>query len=138
MTPNEMLRVHCTALGFMAVILKNEPVDHQALRAQAIARMIETFCHVTVPEILEASNQNNNKDAVIADIDRAIDDFKTTLRDRGDARLPEDRTVLLAFFDRLQQRQAVRKKRHFYATGTDDMIADAILKMIDEELAQEA
>jgi hypothetical protein len=39
-----------TALGFLAVILHDVPQDKQALRATAIAGLIESFCMATVPE----------------------------------------------------------------------------------------
>jgi hypothetical protein len=49
MTPDD-LRIHATALGFIAVILGDVPCDKQTQRAIAIARLIESYCHETVPE----------------------------------------------------------------------------------------
>lgn len=136
MTSAEILRIHCTALGFLAVILKDEPMDQQALRARTIARLIESFCHVTVPEPWDSSNQNSDTENDFAKIDSAIDIFKMKLRDQGEAHLPEDRPTLLRFYERLQQRQLRRKEKHFYATGSNDLIANRILVLIDEEIEE--
>jgi|SRR5208282_6884507 len=43
-------RILFTALGFPAVVLGDVPKDKQALRATAIARLIESFCMSVVPE----------------------------------------------------------------------------------------
>ena len=43
-------KVLFTALGFLAVVLKGEPVADQAERALAIAGLIESFCRLHVPE----------------------------------------------------------------------------------------
>lgn len=56
MTPNDF-RILCTALGFTIALLKDVELDEQALRAQAIARLIESFCQVTVPECFEESRK---------------------------------------------------------------------------------
>ncbi len=40
-----------TALGFLAVIVRDDvPHDRQAMRALAIADLIEAFCRATLPE----------------------------------------------------------------------------------------
>jgi len=40
-----------TALGFMAVIIREDvPHDRQAMRAMAIADLIEAFCRSALPE----------------------------------------------------------------------------------------
>jgi hypothetical protein len=49
MTPADQ-RVLFTALGFLAVILSDVPEEKQALRATAIARLIESFCMSAAPE----------------------------------------------------------------------------------------
>lgn len=134
MTPVQMLRVHSTALGFLAVILKDEPADKQALRAKTIGRLIESFCMVTVPDALGVSNENIGDESDPASIDTAIERYKAQLIDEGSAQLPDDRETLLKFYDRLHQRQQRRRERHFYATGSDDMIATRILQLIEEEI----
>jgi len=42
-------KVFFMALGFLAVILNDTPKDKQALRAAAIAGLIESFCMSAVP-----------------------------------------------------------------------------------------
>lgn len=43
-----------TSLGFLAVILNDAPKDRQAMRATAIANLIESFCRAAVPEAFDA------------------------------------------------------------------------------------
>ena len=43
-------RVLFTALGFLAVVLNDVPQDKQALRARALAKLIEEFCAGELPE----------------------------------------------------------------------------------------
>jgi hypothetical protein len=46
-----------TALGFLAVILRNDvPHEKQALRAMAIADLIEAFCRSALPEQFKEEN----------------------------------------------------------------------------------
>jgi hypothetical protein len=137
MTPAQMLRVHCTALGFLAVVLKDVEQDKQALRAKTIGRLIESFCMVTVPDALNASNENIGDESDLASIDAAIEKYKAELIDQGSAQLPDDRETLLKFYDRLTQRQQRWRERHFYATGSDEMIATRILQLIEEEISGE-
>ena len=97
MTPAQMLRVHCTALGFLAVILKDVERDKQALRAKTIGRLIESFCMVTVPDAVGVSNENIGDECDPASIDAAIEKYKAELIDQGSAQLPDDRETLLKF-----------------------------------------
>ena len=136
MTPAVMFRLHCTALGFLAVVMKDDLTDNQSLRAQNMARLIESFCRVTVPEAFGVTGDSAYPNDPSA-IDTAIDAFKAELLAKGDARLPEDRVTLLQFYDRLHQRLIRRKERHFYACGSDDMIANRVLSMVDEEIKQD-
>lgn len=39
-----------TAMGFLAVLLRDEPQDKQAQRAKAIAKLIENFCQTAIEE----------------------------------------------------------------------------------------
>ncbi len=44
-------RIIFTALGFLAVIMRNDlPQDKRALRAASIADLIEAFCLVEIPD----------------------------------------------------------------------------------------
>jgi len=120
------LRTLCTALGFTAVVVQGGSHKRNgAVRARKIADLIEEFC-TTGPGVAPA----RDTDAV----DAVIEKFKATLRDEGSALLPQDRESLLAIYDRLQQRRARRAQKHFYEMAHDGMIANAILKMIDEEI----
>ena len=74
MTANDH-KILFTALGLLAVILKDEPVKHQATRALAIAELIESFCRETVPDAFGDQGSAENHMAakhrmasVIADI----------------------------------------------------------------------
>ena len=138
MTPLQMLRVHCTALGFLAVILKDEPDDKQALRAKAIGRLIESFCLVTVPSAAGVSNENLDDECDLTSIDAAIEKYKSQLVTEGSAELPDSREDLLKFYDRLHQREQRRREKHFYATGSADMIANKILQFAEAEIRAEA
>jgi hypothetical protein len=110
--------------------------DHQAQRAKSLARLIEAFCVVTVPNASDASGSDTGL-AEIAAIDLAIQRYKTELITEGSARLPQDRAMLLKFYDRLHQRQQRFRERHFYATGSDEMIANRILQLVEEEIAND-
>jgi hypothetical protein len=60
-------KVIFTALGFLAVILNDVPKDKQALRATAIASLIESFCMATVPEAFgdDADNASNVRERMV-------------------------------------------------------------------------
>ena len=51
-------KVIFTALGFLAVILNDVPKDKQALRATAIASLIESFCMAAVPDAFGGGADN--------------------------------------------------------------------------------
>jgi len=60
-------RVIFTALGFLAVILRNDvPQDKQALRATTIARLIESFCITSLPDAFanELSEQASHQEEI--------------------------------------------------------------------------
>ena len=63
-------KVFFTALGFLAVILNDTPKDKQALRAAAIAGLIEAFCMSTVPEAFgdDVENVSDIRDRMVAAI----------------------------------------------------------------------
>jgi hypothetical protein len=132
MTPAD-LRTFCTALGFTAVVMQGNTGKDNAARAQDIAVLIEEFCRTTLPDVF-LSEEVAPVARDDAPIDRMIDRFKTELRDNQVASLPQDRETLLRFYDRLQLRQAWRHQKPFYAAAPDDLIANRVLSMIDEEL----
>ncbi len=67
-------KVIFTALGFLAVILNDVPKDKQALRAAAIASLIESFCMATVPEAFgdDTENASDIRDRMAVAIARII------------------------------------------------------------------
>lgn len=131
------LRILCTALGFTAIVLKGEPAENQASRAHAFARLIESFCFVTVPEALGVPNGHLGDERDPAAIDRVIDRYKAELLDQDCAALPTERGDLLKMYDRLLLRQIRREQREFYALGSADMLANRVLQLVEEEIAHE-
>jgi hypothetical protein len=132
----EDLRLFCTALGFTAVVLQDVENNEQAERATALAHLIEAFCLMAVPEISETALPYSSV-AETAAIDLALERYKIELVTKGSGRLPQDRAMLLKFYDRLHQRQQRFRERHFYATGSDDMIANRVLQLVEEEIAND-
>ena len=128
------LRILCTALGFSAVIANDVASrEKQALRATAIAGLIEAFCMSAVPDAFgfDAS------DDIICDataIDREIDRYKEELRVEGSAELPQDRETLIKFYDRLLLRKEHYDQREFYASGSTAIFANRVLHMVEEEI----
>jgi len=137
MTPAQMLRIHCTALGFLAVILKDVERGKQALRAKTIGRLIESFCMVTAPDALGATNNNLGENSDPASVDAAILRYKMDLLDEESAVLPSDHDGLLQMYDRLLVRKVRRQQRQFYVMGNEDVLANQILNLVEEEIAEE-
>ena len=114
-------RLLCTALGYMAVATKKNTRGTRMTQATETATLIEAFCRETLPEHFKKSKSEAaaNDDGIL---DRMIEEFKTVLREKEAAVLPEDRATLLKFYDRLQQRQTRRQQKAFYDTAPDDLI----------------
>lgn len=126
-----------TALGFTAVVLQGGREDDGSRRAQEFARLIEEFCRATLPEVFAPTDHIVESPQPDIAIDTMIERFKAELQDKGEARLPQDRAILLRFYDRLQLRQTQRQQQVFYTTAPDDLIANRVLALIDDELASE-
>ncbi len=134
MTRND-LRIFCTALGFTAVVTSGAGAQDQAKKAQALAALIEEFCCVCVPDGFTAPQEKEDaldKDAV----DRIIDQYKTELVVQESARLPSDRALLVRMYDRLLTRKTRAEQRAFYETAPSALIADQILCLVENEIAQ--
>ncbi len=127
-------QIFFTALGFTAVVIQGAPGANGAARAKAFARMIEEFCRETIPNAFGEERQAVSGDP---DIDRKIEDFKSGLIERETAFLPEDRATLLQFYDRLQTRKAQNEQKAFYETAPEDLIANRVLTLIDEEILRD-
>ena len=125
------LRTLCTALGFTAVVMQSGQFSKKdaALRATGFANLIEAFCLEATPD----APANLDR----PEIDVVIQKFKYALNRSGSASLPQDRATLVAMYDRLLQRKARRERSHFYDSAHDDLIANAILAMVDEELSRD-
>jgi DNA recombination-dependent growth factor C len=70
-------------------------------------------------------------------VDQIIEHHVKELRDKEETVLPAERTALINVHDRLQQRKTRRMRREFYASVKDDVIADLVLKLLDEEIEDE-
>ncbi|MER2520718.1 MAG: tyrosine-type recombinase/integrase [Bdellovibrionales bacterium] len=98
------------------------------------ARLIEEFGRETIPGAFDDKNSFTSSQP---DIDRKIEEFKSGLIKRETAILPEDRAALLQFYDRLQTRKAQNEQKAFYETAPDDLIANRVLTLIDEEILRD-
>lgn len=119
------LRTLCTALGFTAVVMKdNVPRENQASRAMVLAKMIEDFCVMAATNVFGVSQGN------AANLDETIERLKSDLQSGRAPNIPHDSDLLRQLYLRLQQRHQI------YAT--DDLIADEARHMLDEEVQLEA
>jgi hypothetical protein len=114
-------RLLCTALGFTAVIVKNNiPEENRAARAIAIARMIEEFCRVAHPDLFK-------DEAEEAELDQIIEDLKDEeLHIAQLADLTGNKNLLHRVYDRLLQ--------HHREYATDAMIVGEIEHFLGEEI----
>jgi hypothetical protein len=135
MTPPD-LRVFCAALGFTAVVMQggNPPKKEAGHRAKAFADLIEEFCRMSVPDAFGVANVNLSDDSDVTEIDRAIDKHIEELRTKESTILPEDKAILLKYYDRLQQRKSRRMQSAFYEMADARVLADRVLKHLDEEI----
>jgi len=130
MTPQD-LRILSTALGFTAVVMQGENISKKdgARRATGLANLIEEFCHTALPDSFGAGAATVFRGDT-KQTDRLIERFKGNLKDGKTIDLPHDRDLLLQLYDRLYQRH----RSH----ATDNLIADEILHLLDEELLFDA
>lgn len=121
MTPED-LRILCTALGFTAVVTeKGLPAADLASRALDFASLIESFCTRAVTD-LASPNQED-----FSEIDRLIENLKSGRAAKGATDLEnKDRETLFKIHNRLLQR--------LYARADEPLLAQHILKMLDDEL----
>ncbi len=127
------LRLLCTALGFLAVVMKdgNGTCDG-ADKAKKLAGFIEAFCHEALPEEFgEEAQLSPFSDRYI---DEMIDEFKRQLVEKGEAHLPQHRGTLIHFYQQLMARQLLRRESNFFSLAPDDIIANRVLALVDEEI----
>jgi len=127
------LRILSTALGFMAVILKDVPNNKQTPRAVSIARLIESFCMVAAPDTTDRTPTGHDDGYTLEAIDTLIEKYKDELPDTGFAPLPYERRILLKFYDRLLHRKAQIAQTDFYVLGSDAELATQVWQLMDQE-----
>jgi hypothetical protein len=92
---------------------------------------------VTAPEVLGTTTNNFGENSDPASVDAAILRYKMDLLDEESAVLPSDHDGLLQMYDRLLVRKIRRQQRQFYVTGNEAVLADQILSLVEEEIAEE-
>lgn len=129
-----------TALAFLAVVMKGENPEHknEAGQVMQLAGLIESFCaehisNVPNPASFDLPNMTN-----IAEFDRLIESHIQNLRQKEETHLPEDKATLIGLYDRLQHRKAQRTQREFYASASEDKLADLVLRLLDEEITDDS
>lgn len=122
-------------MAFFAIVIegKNANAKNNADCVLKLAALVENFCMKHVESMLWVVADETGTTA----IDQLIDQHVEELRDKEETRLPQERVTLINLHDRLQQRKTRRMRREFYASATDDQIADLVLKLMDEEIEDE-
>ena len=122
-----------TALAFIGVLLKSKKASSapSAQEVDVLAELIKEFC---ITRIAESKPDVSDESGVVA-LDEAVNRHIAELKQKEETRLPEDRGTLLKFYDRLQVRKLRREHRGFYETATADELADLVLSLLDEEIA---
>lgn len=127
-------KVIFTALGFLAVILDNVPRDKQALRANTLAHLIESFCATSLPEVFTSEASGT---LVSGNAEQLIELYVAELRETGSARLSYDRETLLGMYELLLIQKMRFEQKACFASAHDELIANSILQLAEEELQRE-
>ena len=127
-------KVIFTALGFLAVILDNVPREKQALRATTLAQLIEAFCATSVPDAFMSEALEG---ARTTETEKLLELYIAELRDTGSAQLSHDRQTLLGMYDLLLIQKTRLEQNAFFASGHDEVIANAILQLAEERIQRE-
>jgi hypothetical protein len=128
-------QIFYTALAYIAVYLKDPQEAHQAEPAKTLARHIELYCRENIENVFPPVSIGFVNAPGMEEIDQAIDQHIAELRLTETTILPQDKSTLLKFYDRLQQRKARRSQAAFYEMANVEILANAVLKYIDEEIA---
>jgi hypothetical protein len=104
------------------------PQDRQSARANAIARLIESFCMASVPETFQSEPTS---------AEQILERYLAALRDEGSANLDYDRQTLLAMYELLLAQKTRHEQRDFFASAHDDMIANRVLQLAEERIRRE-
>jgi len=115
-------RILFTSLGFLAVVMKGKKSkDNNAKQARAMASLIEAFCKASHPDLFM-------DDSDVTEIDQKIEQLKEDKLLFGQmTNLMADKEILFRIYARLLQR--------FRAYAPDEMIADEVLHLLEEEIA---
>jgi hypothetical protein len=127
-------QIFYTALAYIAVYLKDPQEAHQAEPAKMLARHIERYCRENIDNVFPPVSIGFVNEPGLAEIDQAIDKHIAELRHSETTILPQDKETLLKFYDRLQQRKSRRMQSAFYEMANVELLANAVLKYIDEEI----
>jgi hypothetical protein len=98
-----------------------------------MAWLIEEFCQTAIPEAFGGTKDYSGDNLSDDQIDGLLETFKVALSQHGDATLPQDRPTLLRIHQRLRERSGNREDEEI----STDELADHILQLIDDELAEE-
>jgi hypothetical protein len=123
-----------TALGFLTVILDNVPRDKQAMRATAIAQLIEAFCAASMPDAFMSDAPEGVR---VAETEELLQLYIAELRDTGSAQLSHDRQTLLGMYDLLLIQKLRFEQKAFFESGHDEVIANRILQLVEEQFRRE-
>jgi hypothetical protein len=127
-------KVIFTALGFLAVILDNVPRERQALRATALADLIEGFCVTTMPEAFMSEAPEASR---TAETEQLLELYIAELRETGSAQMAFDRPTLFGMYELLLIQKTRHEQSAFFASAHDEVIANRILQLVEERLQRE-
>ncbi len=130
-------RILFTALAFLAVVIKGKEssaAEAAAEQVRQVAELIEAYCMGNVANVSGAVSEYTEA----SEIDQLIEAYVIELRDDEAARLPDSKQALVKMHDRLHYRKARRIRREFYASATEAVLADLVLALLDEEIADES
>jgi hypothetical protein len=123
-----------TALAFPAVAGKETDGNNDLEKIGKLAGLLDTFCAENTERIFATVPLSSDSGSDAVDIDQAIERHINELREKETTRLPQDKNTLLKYYDRLQQRNARRTQSAFYETADERILADRVLKYLDEEI----
>ncbi len=137
MTKDEQMRL-CVMLAFQSIISqgKNAQSNKDAEKIMQLAKLMKEFCDTHLAQAFPEETIKLVDDTGVKQVDTAINGHIDELQRKETTRLPEDRETLIQFYDRLQQRKTRRSNWLFYANGTEAQLADAVLSLLDEEIAE--
>jgi len=122
-------QVFFTALGFLAVLIREGLQEHTALGAMTAARAIEAFCG-------NALSNASTRNALSAE--PLLEAYIAELRDVGPTKLLYDRQTLFKIYELLLIQKTRFEQKALYECAGNDVIADHIRSLAEERIAREA